>query len=88
MLNTCNLALCSIVDVFTYYYDELAPNFLSNIYQQFFLCVQHGNEELAKVAVECFENLVASNGSKFEKHMWEETVTLIVDIFESTTPDL
>ncbi|KAI6182798.1 hypothetical protein M3Y97_00419900 [Aphelenchoides bicaudatus] len=87
MLNTCTLALCSIVNVFTFEYDELAPNFLLNIYQQFELCVKHGNEELAKAAIECFENLVTSNGSKFEESMWEKTVDTIVNIFKSTTPD-
>lgn len=87
MMNTCNLALCSIVDVFTYSYDVLAPKFLNNIYQQFYICVQHGNEDLAKMSIECFENLVGSNGSKFEKSMWEETISLIIDIFENTAPD-
>jgi brefeldin A-inhibited guanine nucleotide-exchange protein len=88
MLTTCNLALYSIIDVFTYYYDELAPNLLTNIYKQFYLCVQLGSEQLARSAINCFENLVASNGAKFERHMWEETVKLISDIFKCTTPDL
>ncbi|KAI6207463.1 SEC7 domain-containing protein [Aphelenchoides besseyi] len=54
MLTTCSPALYSIIDVFTYYYTELAPMMLPNIYQQFFLCVQHGSEQLARSAINGF----------------------------------
>ncbi|KAI6178099.1 hypothetical protein M3Y98_00464500 [Aphelenchoides besseyi] len=87
MLTTCSPALYSIIDVFTYYYTELAPMMLPNIYQQFFLCVQHGSEQLARSAINCFENLVASNGDKFDLTMWQDTIKLVQDIFECTKPD-
>ncbi|KAI6202677.1 hypothetical protein M3Y99_01865100 [Aphelenchoides fujianensis] len=87
MLTTCNPALYSIIDVFTYYFAELAPTMLPNIYQQFYLCVQHGSEQLARSAINCFENLVASNGDKFDRNMWQDTVKLIQGHLRLHDPD-
>ncbi len=88
MMTTCNHALYAIVDVFSQYYDSLAPILLPDIYQQLFWCVQQGNEQLARSAINCLENLVLTNGEKFTEEMWERTVQLLIDIFHCSMPDL
>jgi len=80
-MTTCNHALYAIVDVFSQYYDSLAPILLPNVYQQLYWCVQQGNEQLARSSINCLENLILSNGEKFTPEMWERTVKLLVDIF-------
>ena len=87
-MTTCNHALYALVDVFTQYYDSLAPILLPNVYQQLFWCVQQGNEQLARSGINCLENLIVSNGEKFTQEMWERTVELIKQIFDCSMPDL
>ncbi|VDN58317.1 unnamed protein product [Dracunculus medinensis] len=86
MRTTCNHALYAIVDVFTQYYAELSAVLLSNIYEQLFWCAQQENEQLARSAINCLESLILLNGSKFSSAMWVETITLIVNMFNSTLP--
>ncbi|VDK60765.1 unnamed protein product [Anisakis simplex] len=86
MRTTCNHALYAVVDVFTQYYPVLSNILLTNIYDQLYWCAQQENEQLARSAINCIENLLLLNGSRFTPKMWEETVTLIVNIFKSTLP--
>ncbi|MFH4975093.1 hypothetical protein AB6A40_001802 [Gnathostoma spinigerum] len=86
MQTTCNHALYSVVDVFTQYYPILSRVLLSNIYDQLYWCAQQDNEQLARSAVNCLETLVLYNGMRFQSSMWTETITLIVNIFNSTLP--
>lgn len=106
MMTTCNHALYAIVDVFTQYYEKLAPILLDNIYQQLFWfvtfkasniimhiifnfrCIQQGSEHLTRAAINCFENLIVSNGEKFTDEMWAKTIGRIVDIFECSALEL
>lgn len=87
MVTTCNHALYSLIDVFTYYYANLA-HLLPNIYDQVFSCIQKGNEQLAKSAINCTEILVAYNGERFDAQQWEHTVQLFEKIFKASTPEL
>lgn len=86
MRTTCNHALYAVVDVFTQYYPVLSNILLSNIYEQLHWCAQQENEQLARSAINCLENLILLNGSRFLPKMWDETVDLIVNIFNSTLP--
>lgn len=86
MTTTCNHALYAIVDVFTQFFDLLGPLLLKVLYQQLHWCVQQNNEQLARSGTNCLENLVISNGSKFDEETWENTCQCILTIFESTLP--
>lgn len=86
MTTTCNHALYAIVDVFSQFYDTLGPLLHEQLYAQLLWCVQQDNEELAKSGTNCLENLVISNGIKFDEPTWEKTCSCILDIFESTLP--
>ena len=44
------------------------------------------DEQLARSAINCLENLVLLNGSRFTNGMWTMSVDLIRDIFDSTLP--
>ncbi|CAH1100996.1 unnamed protein product [Psylliodes chrysocephalus] len=86
MTTTCNHALYAIVDVFTQYFDVLGPLLLEELYSQLHWCVQQDNEQLARSGTNCLENLVNSNGSKFNEDTWDKTSQCMLDIFKSTVP--
>ncbi|VDM47439.1 unnamed protein product [Toxocara canis] len=86
MRTTCNHALYAVVDVFTQYYSVLSNILLTSIYDQLYWCAQQENEQLARSAINCLENLILLNGARFSPKMWQETITLIVNIFKSTLP--
>ncbi|KAG5672238.1 hypothetical protein PVAND_002380 [Polypedilum vanderplanki] len=86
MTTTCNHALYAIIDVFTQYFDTLGPLLLKDLYSQLQWCVQQNNEQLARSGTNCLENLVISNGTKFNMDTWEDTACCILDIFKQTLP--
>lgn len=88
MTTTCNHALYAIVDVFSEYFTLLAPIQLSNVYYQLFWCIQQENEQLTSSAINCLQNLIIGNGRDFDHLIWNETVDLIANIFEISTPNL
>lgn len=88
MTTTCNHALYAIVDVFTQYFDVLGPLLLEELYSQLHWCVQQDNEQLARSGTNCLENLVNSNGQKFDDVTWDKTCQCILDIFNSTVPSV
>lgn len=88
MTTTCNHALYAIVDVFTQYFDILGPLLLEELYSQLHWCVQQDNEQLARSGTNCLENLVNSNGQKFDDITWDKTCQCILDIFNSTVPSV
>uniref|UniRef100_A0A7E4WE95 SEC7 domain-containing protein n=1 Tax=Panagrellus redivivus TaxID=6233 RepID=A0A7E4WE95_PANRE len=81
MVTTCNHALFSIVDVISEHFKQLAPH-VPTFYEQLFLCIQQGSEQLARAAIDVLENLVVSNGKQFDPEMWDCTVELIIRIFK------
>lgn len=88
MTTTCNHALYAIVDVFSQFYDILGPLLLGQLYSQLLWCVQQDNEQLARSGTNCLENLVISNGIKFDEDTWTKTTRCILDTFESTLPSV
>ncbi|XP_050545726.1 brefeldin A-inhibited guanine nucleotide-exchange protein 2 isoform X2 [Daktulosphaira vitifoliae] len=83
---TCNHALTSIVDVFTQYFDLLCPILLQDLYAQLQWCIQQENDQLARSSTYCLENLITSNGSKFDSANWDCTCQTIVTMFDSMMP--
>ncbi|WKX88803.1 hypothetical protein Q1695_008436 [Nippostrongylus brasiliensis] len=86
MMTTCNHAMYAIVDVFTQYFADLSELVLPSIYEQFAVCIQQKNEQLARSTVNCLETLILSNGKYFTTEMWEKTVQLIRRLFAATLP--
>lgn len=86
MTTTCNHALYAIVDVFSQYFDVLGPLLLQELYTQLQWCVQQANEQLARSGTNCLENLVISNGHKFDEETWDKTCKCMLDMFRCTIP--
>lgn len=86
MTTTCNHALYAIIDVFTQYFDVLGYLLLEDLFAQLHWCVQQSNEQLARSGTNCLENLVISNGFKFNETTWDKTCQCILDIFNATLP--
>lgn len=86
MMTTCNHAMYAIVDVFTQYFPQLSELVLPSIYEQFAVCIQQKNEQLARSTVNCLETLILLNGARFTTEMWERTVQLLRRLFAATLP--
>jgi len=84
---TCNHALFSVCDVFSQYYTTLAPTLLHGVYDQLLWCIEKENEQLARSGVNCFENLVISNGHLFDHNTWELTCEKAIQIFTIVSPN-
>ncbi|XP_015794593.1 brefeldin A-inhibited guanine nucleotide-exchange protein 1 [Tetranychus urticae] len=72
MTTTGNIALISVINVFTQYYSVLGTSLLYDLYERLLWCMTEGNKELAKSATDCMENLVISCGMQFDN----ETLTM------------
>nr|CAB3222754.1 brefeldin A-inhibited guanine nucleotide-exchange protein 1 [Phallusia mammillata] len=83
---TCNHALFAICDVFTQYYDILYESLLSDVYNQLIWCVEKENEQLARSGVNCFENLILSNGKKFDEPTWKLSCDTMLKVFRQVSP--
>lgn len=44
------------------------------------------NEQLARSAIFCLENLVVTNGHRFSEEIWNKTVELLLDVFQWSRP--
>ncbi|VDN19399.1 unnamed protein product [Cylicostephanus goldi] len=86
MMTTCNHAMYAIVDVFTQFFPQLSELVLPSIYEQFAVCIQQKNEQLARSTVNCLETLILLNGERFTDDMWEKTVKLFRRLFAATLP--
>lgn len=69
----------------------VSPPFYLQISIKMFLlpqrCVQQNNEQLARSGTNCLENLVISNGTKFDDPTWDATCVCILEIFKHTLPE-
>ncbi|VDM65657.1 unnamed protein product [Strongylus vulgaris] len=86
MMTTCNHAMYAIVDVFTQFFPQLSELVLPSIYEQFAVCIQQKNEQLARSTVNCLETLILLNGERFTDDMWQRTVQLFRRLFAATLP--
>eukprot|EP00088_Acartia_fossae_P042319 TRINITY_DN4441_c0_g1_i14.p1 TRINITY_DN4441_c0_g1~~TRINITY_DN4441_c0_g1_i14.p1 ORF type:complete len:745 (+),score=106.26 TRINITY_DN4441_c0_g1_i14:152-2236(+) len=83
---TCNHALYALTDVFSQYFAVVSPLLLNDLFAQLQWCVQQDNEQLARSGISCLENLVLSNGDKFNADSWDSLCQCLHDLFSSTTP--
>jgi len=83
---TCNHALYALTDVFSQYFAVVSPLLLNDLFAQLQWCIQQDNEQLARSGISCLENLVLSNGSKFNAESWDSLCQCLHDVFSSTTP--
>lgn len=44
------------------------------------------NEQLARSGVNCFENLILSNGEKFSAETWQLSCDTVIKVFNSVSP--
>ena len=44
------------------------------------------NEQLARSAINCVENVVVSNGRRFDERVWQRTIQLLLNIANATVP--
>eukprot|EP00117_Sycon_ciliatum_P018371 scpid7307/ scgid0207/ Brefeldin A-inhibited guanine nucleotide-exchange protein 2 len=86
MTTTCPHTLMCIVDVFSQYFEVLAPVLLDNLYSQFSWSAQQDNKELAIASLDCLESFVTTNGRHFSRLYWDKTVDCLEKIFSATLP--
>ena len=63
---TCNHTLYAMTDVFNEFFVKLAPLLLQDLLNQYEWCVLQDNDQLARSAASCLENLVLTNRCKMD----------------------
>lgn len=66
MDTTCNHTLYAMTDVFNEFFPKLASLLLRDLLSQFEWCVLQDNDQLARSAASCLENLVLTNRPKMD----------------------
>ena len=72
--------------MFSQYFAVVSPLLLHDLFAQLQWCIQQDNEQLARSGISCLENLVLSNGSKFNAESWDNLCQCLHDVCSSTTP--
>ncbi len=84
MDTTCNHTLYAMTDVFNEFFPRLAPLLLKDLLKQFQWCVMQDNDQLAKSAVSCLENLVLTNRAKMDLETEHSILKFLADLINET----
>ena len=82
MDTTCNHTLYAMTDVFNQFFDRLHPILLPEMLSQYKWCVMQDNEQLAKSAVSCIENLVMTNRDDLKAETEEIVLRFLADLVD------
>ncbi len=84
MDTTCNHALYAMTDVFNEFFPRLAPILLQDMLAQYKWCLRQDNDQLARSAVACIENLVVTNRPLLSPALEVALVQFLADVVRST----
>lgn len=84
MDTTCNHTLYAMTDVFNEFFAKLAPILLQDLLNQFAWCVHQENDQLARSAVSCLENLVLTNRQNMDLDTEHSILKFLADLTNST----
>ncbi|KAJ2963214.1 hypothetical protein NQZ79_g1686 [Umbelopsis isabellina] len=77
-------ALRSVVDLYTFYFDNMR-DMMKHVLSLFSLCILQENDTLARIGCECLQQYIEANVEKFDESSWELVTETFVDLFEKTT---
>ncbi len=80
MDTTCNHALYAMTDVFNEFFGRLSPILLREVFAQYRWCVHQENDQLARSAVSCLENLVITNRAAMDEGMVHAVLQFLADL--------
>ena len=86
MSTTCTLALRSIIDVVSQFFDILQGCVLAELLTLLEWCITRHNESLARTGTECLHILVMNNGFNFTDDSWAATCTSLQRLFQVNEP--
>ena len=84
MDTTCNHTLYAMTDVFNEFFRKLAPLLLKDLLAQYEWCVLQDNDQLARSAASCLENLVLTNRSKMDSETEHCINRFLADLITNT----
>eukprot|EP00123_Amoebidium_parasiticum_P018334 comp24173_c0_seq5/m.44182 comp24173_c0_seq5/g.44182 ORF comp24173_c0_seq5/g.44182 comp24173_c0_seq5/m.44182 type:complete len:1700 (-) comp24173_c0_seq5:573-5672(-) len=85
MQTTCQHALFALLEIFTTYFDQLAPIILPDLFDRILWCAQQSNEQLARAAAQSVQVLLLSNGQRFTPAMWDLACDWMATLFDAST---
>lgn len=79
-------ALRQLIDLFTFYFDEI-DFLLEEILDILVICITQESETLSKLGSMSLHELIESNFVKLSTDHWDKIITVIVDLLDKTTPN-
>ena len=73
-----------MTDVFNEFFVKLAPLLLQDLLNQFEWCVLQENDQLARSAASCLENLVLTNRAKMDVETEHQILKFLSDLIRNT----
>ncbi|KAI9492851.1 hypothetical protein BDB00DRAFT_826694 [Zychaea mexicana] len=77
-------ALRNVVDLYTYYFDNM-KGMMRHVLGLFGICITQDNDTLARIGCECLEQYIESNVEKFDIQCWDLVTETFDNLFEKTT---
>ena len=84
MDTTCNHALYAMTDVFNEFFDKLSAILLAEVFSRYKWCMHQENDQLAKSAVSCLENLVITNRNSMDEETVHAVLRFLAELIRST----
>jgi len=83
---TCLKAMTKVVQIFAQYQDTIQEGLLPQVLALIQSCISQGNLELAKIGIQCWEQLMSVSGAKFDDGNWTLVLNSLHALFEQTLP--
>ncbi|GAB5586409.1 guanine nucleotide exchange protein for ADP-robosylation factor [Umbelopsis nana] len=77
-------ALRSVVDLYSYYFDNMR-DMMKHVLSLFSMCITQENDTLARIGCECLQQYIEANVEKFDTESWDMVTETFADLFEKTT---
>ncbi|CEP17156.1 hypothetical protein [Parasitella parasitica] len=77
-------ALRSVVDLYTYYFDNM-KDMMRHVLGLFSMCITQDNDTLAHIGCECLDQYIEVNVDKFDDGCWDLVTDTFIALFRDTT---
>ncbi|KAK4508835.1 uncharacterized protein ATC70_013458 [Mucor velutinosus] len=77
-------ALRNVVDLYTYYFDNM-KDMMRHVLGLFSMCITQDNDTLAHIGCECLDQYIEANVEKFDNSCWDLVTETFIALFENTT---
>ncbi|GAA5807553.1 hypothetical protein MFLAVUS_000918 [Mucor flavus] len=77
-------ALRNVVDLYTYYFDNMR-DMMEHVMNLFSMCITQDHDTLARIGCECLDQYIEANVEKFDSKCWDLVTETFIYLFDNTT---